>query len=80
MSRPSSFALIAFATLAVAIFTACSNPYRKMYSPQRNHFKPVKDAPPAESVLPPAPEAGGAAMPGPSAPPVEAPPPDIPGL
>jgi hypothetical protein len=80
MSRPSSFALIAFASLAVVACTACSNPYRKMYSPQRNHFKPVKDTPPPEAVLPPTPEVGGGQPPAPSAPPVEAPPPAIPGL
>jgi hypothetical protein len=53
MSRPSTTAAAALVLLAAIAFSGCRTVYTDMYRPRKSYFKPVKDQPKPDEVLPP---------------------------
>jgi hypothetical protein len=66
MFRPSRFFVPVAIIVSSLALSACKTIYTDVYSPKRNHFKPVSEAPKLDEQLPPeAPPPAGDAPPAP---------------
>ena len=79
MPRFSLTAPVALAAFALFAFAGCRTMYSDVYSPRRNHFKPVKEKPAVTDLIAP-PTTGAAPSGEPIAPPPIEAAPGIPGL
>ena len=53
MSRQARILIPAIFLTCSVVFSGCKTVYSDMYSPRRNHFKPVKEKPKPEPVIAP---------------------------